>query len=73
MLQPQQIEELIRIVSALDREAIVREVVNCPARFPVDFTREFLNTIPLERLRHIFLALCIQCQHLPEVEHADSV
>jgi hypothetical protein len=38
---------------------------NYQARFPVDLTDHFLATEPLDRLRHIFLAMCLQCQRMP--------
>ena len=66
MLEPQQVEELICIVSAMDRQALAREFRASRATFPVDFTDEFLQNTPLERLRHIFVALCLQCQHVPD-------
>ena len=72
MLQPQQVEELICVVSALDRPALVRQFRQFRASFPIDFTPEFLATADLERLRHIFVALCLQCQQMPEVETADA-
>jgi hypothetical protein len=67
MLQSQQVEELICLVAALDRPALVQMFQNYQAPFPVDFTPEFLQTVPLERLQHIFVALCLQCQRVPEV------
>jgi len=66
MLQSEQIEELISLVSALDREALVRQFTAYRGAFPVDFTNEFLTTQSLERLRHIFVALCLQSQRMPE-------
>jgi hypothetical protein len=33
--------------------------------FPVDFTPEFLEGLSLERMRHIFVALCLQSQQVP--------
>lgn len=68
MLESHQIEDLICIISVLDRPTLVRQFQQFPAPFPLDFTPQFLETVPLERLRHIFLALCLQCQHLPELE-----
>jgi hypothetical protein len=65
VLQSQQVEELICLVSALDRDALVREFLTYQGAFPVDFTAEFLNTQPLDRLRHIFVALCLQHQRMP--------
>jgi hypothetical protein len=66
MLRPDQVEELICLVAALDRPALVRQFRSYKARFPVDFTPDFLATAPLDRLRHIFVALCLQCQRFPE-------
>ena len=67
MLESQQVEELICLVSAMDRPALARHFRAFRASFPVDFTEHFLETTPLERLRHIFVALCLQCQHVPEM------
>jgi len=66
MLQSQQVEELICLVAALDRETLIRQFATYRASFPVDFTMEFLDTEPLDRLRHIFIAMCLHCQRLPE-------
>ena len=65
MLQAQQIDELVCVVSALDREALVQQFSCYRANFPLDFTQEFLNSTPLERLKHIFLAICLQSQRMP--------
>ena len=72
MLQPQQVEELICLVSALDRPALVRQFREFRATFPIDFTPEFLATADLDRLRHIFVALCLQSQQMPGIETADA-
>lgn len=72
MLEAQQIEELICLVSALDRPALVHQFLNFRGNFPVDFTPAFLEGLPVERLRHIFLALCLQNQKLPE-QSAENV
>jgi hypothetical protein len=68
MLDASQVEELICVVSAMDRPALVRQFRGYPGSFPVDFTDDFLHRTPLERLRHIFVALCLQCHHLPDLE-----
>ncbi len=71
MLQGEQVEELICLVSAMDRQTLVSQFRQYRATFPLDFTDEFLKTAPVERLRHIFIAVCLQSQHLPEaVSHA---
>ena len=70
MLQGEQIEELICLVSAMDRPTLVQQFRQYRASFPLDFTNEFLDTAPIDRLRHIFIAVCLQSQHLPEVAQA---
>ena len=70
MLDAHQVEELICLVSAMDRPALVRQFRDFPAPFSVDFTDAFLQNTPLERLRHIFVALCLQCQQVPEFDLA---
>jgi hypothetical protein len=67
MLDLHQFEDLICAVAVLDRDALVQQFQAYPSTFPIDFTSEFLQTVPLDRLRHIFLALCMQCQHVPEL------
>jgi len=66
MFQSGQLEELICLVSALDREALIEQFHSYQANFPLDFTPEFLQQTPVERLRHIFVAVCLQCQRLPD-------
>ena len=72
MLDSHQIEDLICVVAVLDRETLVSQFNAYPSTFPIDFTPDFLATVPLDRLRHIFLALCLQCQHVPELEAATA-
>jgi hypothetical protein len=71
MLHAEQIEELITVVSALDRAALVQHLRSYQASFPVDFTREFLERQPVDRLRHLFVAMCLQQQRLPQLESSD--
>ena len=66
MLQSEQIDELVCLVAVMDREHLVAQFQNYQGRFPVDFTPEFLANTPVERLRHIFLALCLQNQRFPD-------
>jgi hypothetical protein len=66
MLASAQVEKLICLVAALDRPAIVSQLHAFQASFPVDFTEDFLRTVSLDRLRHIFVALCLQQQRFPK-------
>lgn len=65
-----EIEELICLVATLDREGLARQFNNYKANFPVDFTPEFLATQPIDRLRHIFLAICLQSKRMPDMPAA---
>jgi hypothetical protein len=65
MLAPPQVEKLICHIAALDRRAIVSQLHAYQSSFPIDFTEEYLNTVCLDRLRHIFVALSLQQQRLP--------
>jgi hypothetical protein len=65
MLQTQQVEELMTLVSNLDKAALLRQFHEYPSSFPVDFTPDFLDRQPLERLRHLFVAVCLQSQRMP--------
>jgi hypothetical protein len=66
MLQTAQIEDLMVLTASLDRPALIEQFHNYPGRFEVDFTDEFLNKTPLDKLRHIFVALCLQNERLPD-------
>jgi hypothetical protein len=72
MLQTQQIEELILLISAMDRPTLIAQMTHYHADFPLDFTRDFLDTVELDRLRHIFLALCLHHQHVPDVTTSNA-
>jgi hypothetical protein len=66
MLESIQVEELISLVSSLDRAGLIDQFNNYQANFSLDFTPEFLSKTSLERLKHIFVALCLQTQRMPE-------
>jgi len=65
MLEPRQIDQLINTIATMDRQTIKEQFLGFRASFPVDFTDEFLDRLPLDRLRHIFLAFCIQNDRAP--------
>ena len=68
MLASDQIEEFISMVASMDRPALVHQFDNYRGNFPLDFTPEFLASLSVDRLRHIFLAVCLQNQRLPAIE-----
>lgn len=67
MLQSQEIEELLCVVSSMDRDTLKAQFHAYRGNFPLDFTPEFLDAAPLERLQHIFVAVCLQNQRMPDV------
>ena len=66
MLQARQVEELMTLVSSLDKAGLLLQFRDYPSSFPVDFTPDFLDRQPLERLRHLFVAVCLQSQRMPQ-------
>ena len=66
MLQSHQIEELVTLVSGLDRDSLVHHLRSYRANFPVDFTSEYLARLPVDKLRHIFVGMCLQTQRMPD-------
>ena len=66
MLQSAQIEDLMMLVASLDRDSLVEQFHCYRGKFPVDFTDDFLTRTSLEKLKHIFVALCLQNQRLPD-------
>jgi hypothetical protein len=66
MLQSHQVEELLTLVSGLDRDALVNHFQSYRASFPVDFTSDYLARLPVDKLRHIFVAMCLHSQRMPD-------
>ena len=73
MLQAEQIDELVCLISLLDRQSLLHQLLDFRADFPVDFTEEFLAAQTTDRLKHLLLALCVQCQHLPALSEPTPV
>jgi hypothetical protein len=67
MLGSDQIEELICVLESWDRPTIMDQFRAFHSSFPIDFTPEFMTDLSLEKLRHLFLALCLQNQRMPNL------
>ena len=50
------IEGLIARISTMTRAELTDALLNFPADFPMDFTREYLDRLTVERLQHLLLA-----------------
>jgi len=66
MLDPQQAEEIMSIIAAMNREMVIERLKCFRGAFPVDFTNQFLADQPTDRLQHIYAALCLQSRSLPD-------
>lgn len=67
MLYQERLEEYVNIVGSMKRPVLIDRMIHFRSRFPVDFTPDFLHKQTDDRLRHIFLAMCLQDGKLPEM------
>ena len=49
-------EFVAALIASLDRTAVKRHLLNFKGGFKFDFTEDYLETLSLDRLRHILLA-----------------
>ena len=42
-------------IATMDRQELIQKLLGMQCGFPIDFSREFLESISLEQLRHIVL------------------
>jgi hypothetical protein len=66
MLAHEQMDELICLLASWDRQTLTSEFMAFDSNFPVDLTPEFLSGLSVDKLRHLFLAICIQNKRMPE-------
>jgi len=66
MSQPEKLDELACLISQMQRPELIEGFLTFRGSFPVDFTPEFLQTTPLDHLRHIYLALCLHAARRPQ-------
>ncbi|MEM8875671.1 MAG: hypothetical protein AAGD32_15605 [Planctomycetota bacterium] len=66
MLSENEVNHAITDIAEMGRNALIDALRDYDAQFPVDFSDEFLQTVEEDRLRHIFVALVLHCQRLPE-------
>ncbi len=66
MLDTDQIENLITLATSMDRRQVTQKLLDFSGSFPVDFTPEFLAAMSIERLQHVYVALCLQLRAHPK-------
>jgi hypothetical protein len=59
------IDDVICVVATLDKASLIERFLSFKGPFPVDFSADYLRDLPLDRLRHLFVALCLQSQYIP--------
>jgi hypothetical protein len=55
-------EQTATSIASLGRDELKRRIRNFRGRFKLDFTEEYLNSLSLDRLRHILLAALINAK-----------
>ena len=52
-------EQAATTIGALDRNELKRRIKNFKGRFRLDFTEDYLEKLPVDRLRHVLFAALI--------------
>jgi len=53
-------DQLVSAIQAMDRPTLTEALLSLEAPFPVDFSPEFLQHWPLDKLRHVLFAAVSQ-------------
>ena len=61
-----QMEELALKLSGMDRTGLISALHALNCDFPIDFTEKYLNSISLERLKHVVLAVSLHAHNLAD-------
>jgi hypothetical protein len=52
-------EQFATSIARMDKAELKQQIKTFPGHFRLDFTEDYLNTAPVDRLRHILLAAMI--------------
>jgi hypothetical protein len=55
-------EQTAASIASLDRQELHNKIRNFQGRFKFDFTEDYLNSLSVDRLRHILLAATINAK-----------
>ena len=55
-MQATEVDSLVNRIAVMDRQTLLCTLKGMECDFKIDFTDDFLNSISLERLKHIVLA-----------------
>ena len=59
------IEEILARIVRMDRPEVLHALHDLPFGFELDFSEQYLESLPIERLRHILLAASLQSHASP--------
>ncbi|MCK5113707.1 MAG: hypothetical protein KAR11_02980 [Phycisphaerae bacterium] len=59
-------EDMIIGIAVMDRQELIQKLLTMRCGFPIDFSREYLESIPLDNLRHIVLDASFHDEQLRE-------
>jgi len=62
MASTEHFEQIATSIAALDRNELKRRIKGFRGRFRLDFTEDYLNSLSVDRLRHILLAALINAK-----------
>ncbi|MHC4622307.1 MAG: hypothetical protein ACYS4W_00215 [Planctomycetota bacterium] len=62
MASKEYLEQTATSIASLGRDEIKRRIRNFRGRFRLDFTEDYLNSLSLDRLRHVLLAALINAR-----------
>ena len=62
MTSRQYFEQTATLLAALGRNELKKRIINFKGRFKLDFTEDYLNSLTVDRLRHMLLAALINAK-----------
>ena len=65
MLTQAQLQQAVATIGTLDRREVISQMRAADLPFPVDFTPEWIDGRSIDELRHVFAAICLQCDVMP--------
>ena len=62
MVSKEVFEQTATSIAALNRSELERRIRNFKGRFKLDFSKDYLNNLTVDRLRHVLLAALINAK-----------
>jgi len=63
MFSDRKLDKVTTSIARLGRDELTKKIKNFRGRFQLDFTDDFLQKTPVDRLRHILLAAVISTKN----------